>query len=64
MEEKSLIKKLERFLDDEARSYSMDFGCITALYIYRMWGGIVPFEEIEEGLPIIKKNSLNNQVLV
>ena len=25
----------------------MDFGCITPLYVYRMWGGVVSLEEIE-----------------
>ena len=38
-------------MEDEARSCSMDYGCITPLYIYRMWGGVVPLEEIEAGLP-------------
>ena len=32
---------------DEARSGSMDFGCITPLYVYRMWGGAVSLEKIE-----------------
>ncbi len=41
MEEKSLIQKLEQFLEDEARTCSMDFGCVTPLYVYRMWGGAV-----------------------
>lgn len=48
MEEKSLIQKLEQFLEDEARTCSMDFGCVTPLYVYRMWGGVVPLEEIEK----------------
>ncbi len=39
------------------RSYGglpMDFGCITPLYVYRMWGGIVAIEDIESGLKEIK----------
>ena len=32
----------------------MDFGCITPLYVYRMWGGTVPYDEIEEALPVVK----------
>ena len=60
MEEKSLIQKLEQFLEDEARTCSMDFGCVTPLYVYRMWGGVVPLEEIEKGLSIINKNLLYN----
>lgn len=42
-----LLKKLRQFLVDEARSCSMDFGCVTPLYVYRMWGGKVPLKEIE-----------------
>lgn len=37
----SLINKLYQFMEQEARSCSMDFGCITPLYVYRMWGGAV-----------------------
>ena len=44
-----LIDKLRSIIEDEARSCSMDFGCITPLYVYRMWGGQVPMEDIEEG---------------
>lgn len=46
----SLINKLKEFMDTEARSCSMDFGCITPLYVYRMWGGAIPMEDIENGL--------------
>lgn len=60
MEEKSLIQKFEQFLEDKARSCSMDFGCVTHLYVYRMWGGVVPLEEIEKGISIINKNLLYN----
>ena len=45
-----LIYRLQQFLENEARSCSMDFGCVTPLYVYRMWGGTVAFEDIEEGL--------------
>ena len=33
-------------METEARSCSMDFGCITPLYVYRMWGGRIAFDEI------------------
>ena len=46
----SLINRLREFMEDEARSGSMDFGCITPEYVYRMWGGSVPMEDIENGL--------------
>lgn len=42
--------KLKEFIENEARSCSMDFGCITPEYVYRMWGGQVPLNEIEETL--------------
>lgn len=45
-----IVSRLTEFLMNEARSCSMDFGCITPEYVYRMWGGTVKLEEIEEGL--------------
>ena len=35
-------------MENEARSYSMDFGCFKPEYVYRMWGGEISLEEIEE----------------
>ena len=49
-----VINRLKVFIEDEARSCSMDFGCITPQYVYRMWGGTVALEEIEAGLKEIK----------
>ena len=49
-----VVDRLKSFMEDEARSCSMDFGCITPLYIYRMWGGVVPLEEIEAGFKELK----------
>ena len=45
-----LVYRLQQFLENEALSCSMDFGCVTPQYVYRMWGGMVALEEIEEGL--------------
>ena len=45
-----LISRLREFLESEARSCSMDFGCVTPEYVYRIWGGAVSLEEIEYGL--------------
>lgn len=45
-----LITRLKEFLDNEARSCSMDYGCVTPLYVYRMWGGDVPLNEIEAAM--------------
>ena len=45
-----IVERLKEFMENEARSCSMDFGCVSPLYVYRMWGGTVAFEEIENGL--------------
>ena len=45
-----VINRLKAFIEEETRSCSMDFGCITPLYVYRMWGGAIPMEDIENGL--------------
>lgn len=50
MNKQELIERLKQFMDDEAMSCSMDYGCMTPLYVYRMWGGEVPLEEIEAAL--------------
>ena len=49
-----IVTRLRVFLENEARSCSMDFGCVTPLYVYRMWGGIVAIEDIENGLKKIQ----------
>ena len=55
MAEKSLVDRLQEFIEHEARSCSMDFGCITPEYVYRMWGGQVPLNEIEEAMGELRK---------
>ena len=45
-----LISRLQEFVENEARSCSMDFGCVTPVYVYRMWGGQVSLNEIEEAM--------------
>ena len=50
MEGDNITRRLREFIEDEARTGSMDFGCITPLYVYRMWGGNVSIEDIEAGL--------------
>ena len=49
-----VVCRLKAFIEDEARSCSMDFGCITPLYVYRMWGGAVSLEKIEQVMSNIK----------
>lgn len=46
----SIEIRLRSFLEDEARSCSMDFGCVTPLYVYRMWGGSVSIDDITKAL--------------
>ncbi len=54
MKKDNVKERLHRFLDDEARSCSMDYGCITPEYIYRMWGGCVSLEDIADALNDIR----------
>lgn len=49
-----IVNRLQVFLDNEARSCSMDFGRVTPQYVYRMWGGSVALEDIEAELKEIK----------
>lgn len=51
-----VVTRLREFMEDEARSGSMEFGCITPLYVYRMWGGKYSMEEIESGLREIRSS--------
>lgn len=55
-----LLDRLKELIENEARSGSMDFGCITPLYVYRMWGGSVSMEDIENGLTELRKQGFLN----
>ena len=57
MEENILNHRLREFIENETRSCSMDFGCVTPLYVYRMWGGTVALNEIEIALSGIKNGA-------
>ena len=50
-----IIKRLKQFMDDEAKSCSMDYGCVTPQYVYRMWGGQVAIEEIENAMSEVRR---------
>lgn len=52
--EKDIVSRLREFIENEAKSCSMDFGCITPEYVYRMWGGTVTLEEIVEAMRELK----------
>ena len=46
----NLVERLKELMDNEARSCSMDYGCITPEYVQRAWGGRVAIEDITQGL--------------
>lgn len=54
----TLIERIGRFMEYEARSCSMDFGCITPLYVYRMWGGSIPLSDIESAFLLLEDQML------
>lgn len=58
MKEHCLTCRLRKFMEDEARSGSMDFGCITSEYVYKMLGGSISIEEIENGFKELRKQGL------
>ena len=47
--------KLKEFVENEARSCSMDIGGITPLYVYRMWGGAVSIEDIATAMEDVRR---------
>ena len=55
-----VVCRLKAFIEDEARSCSMDFGGITPEYVYRMWGGSVAIEEIATGLKELRNHVFLN----
>jgi len=55
-----IITRLRELMENEARSCSMDFGCVTPLYVYRMWGGSVAIDEIATGLKEIRNQGFMN----
>ena len=48
--EYGLVSRLRDFLESEARSCSMDPACVSPEYVYRMWGGSVPLDDIAKDL--------------
>ena len=50
-----VVSRLMDFIENEARSCSMDFGCITPEYVYRMWGGEFSIEEIERAMSAVRR---------
>lgn len=50
-----LTIRLKEFMENEARSCSMVFGCITPEYVYRMWDGAVAIDDIANTLPEVRR---------
>ena len=50
-----IVQRLKDFMESEARSCSMDYGCVTPLYIYRMLGGVIALEEIERAMEEVRR---------
>jgi len=53
----SIVERIREFVENEARSGSMDFGCVTPVYVYRMFGGTVSIGEITNALNYLKANN-------
>ena len=49
-----VVVRLKELMDNEARSCLMDYGCVTAEYVFRMLGGTVAIEDIAAGLAQIR----------
>ena len=47
-----LVERIKEFIENEMRSCSMDISGITPVYVYRMWGGKVQLELIEEAFRV------------
>ena len=48
-----LLSRLRQFIEDEARSCSMDPALITPEYVHRMWGGKVELDEITDAMEVL-----------
>ena len=53
-----MIDRLKEFLESEARSCSMDFGCVIPEYVFRSWGGSVAMDEIATGLTELRAKGI------
>ena len=54
----TISERLKEFVENEARSCSMDFGCVTPEYVFRSWGGSVAIDEIATGLKELRKQGV------
>ena len=56
MDRKDIIIRVSDFIENEARSCSMDFGGITPEYVYRMLGDQYSIDEIQDVLSVCLKD--------
>ena len=49
----NLIVRIREFMENEARSCSMDFGCVTPEYVYRMWERVL-VDEIANAMTALR----------
>ncbi len=56
-----IVKRIQVFLENEARSCSMDLGCVTPEYVQRMLGGEYSIDEIRDTLKICLKDFYERQ---
>ncbi len=50
----NIVERLQSFIEQEARSCSMDYGGITPLYVYRMWECRIALDDIERAMAEMK----------
>jgi len=55
MADATMIDRLKQFVESEMSSCSMGIGCITPLYVYRMWGGAVAIEDIATAMEEVRR---------
>ena len=55
------VTRIREFLENEARSCSMDFGCATPEYVQRMLGGEYSIDEIQDALSVCLKDFYERQ---
>ena len=54
-----VVARLRAFIENEMRSCSMDYGCITPECVQRAWGGRVAIEDITQGLTELRKQGFS-----
>ena len=59
-----MVSRLREFMENEARSCSIDFGCVTPEYVYRMWGGSVAIEEIASAMTGCHEYIIKAEIIV